>query len=36
VVLPLEDPDDYQAVEEAVVSGFDPETAVERDLRGDV
>ena len=32
VVLPLEDPEDYQAFEESVLSGFDPETAVEREL----
>jgi hypothetical protein len=32
VVLPLEDPQDYQAFEEAVLAGFDAETAVEREL----
>ena len=32
VILPLEDPEDYQAFEEAVLQGFDPETAVEREL----
>ena len=32
IVLPLEDPEDYQAFEEAVLGGFDPETTVEREL----
>ena len=32
VVLPLEDEEDYQAFEEAVLAGFDAETAVEREL----
>ena len=32
VVLPLEDLEDYQAFEEAVIEGFDPETASEREL----
>src|SRR5262245_25344994 len=32
VVLPLEDAEDYQAFEEAVLAGFEPETAVEREL----
>jgi hypothetical protein len=32
VVLPLEDPEDYQAFEETVLSSFEPETAVEREL----
>jgi hypothetical protein len=32
VVLPMEAPEDYQAFEEVVLSGFDPETAAEREL----
>jgi hypothetical protein len=32
VIQPLEDADDYQSFEEAVAAGFDPQTAVEREL----
>src|SRR5262245_11259002 len=32
VILPLESSEDYQAFEEAVLAGFDPETAAEREL----
>ena len=32
VIEPLEDAEDYQAFEEAVAAGFDPQTAVEREL----
>jgi hypothetical protein len=32
VVLPLEDPDDYMAFEQAVTADYEAETAVEREL----
>ena len=32
VIGPLEDPADYQAFEQAVTTGYDAETAVEREL----
>ena len=32
VVLPLEDAEDYRIFDEAVLAGFNPETAVEREL----
>ena len=32
VIEPLEDAEDYAAFEEAIAAGFDPETAVEREL----
>ena len=32
VIEPIEDVEDYQAFEEAVAAGFDPQTAVEREL----
>jgi hypothetical protein len=32
VIEPLEDVEEYQAFEEAVAAGFDPQTAVEREL----